>query len=98
MFGSRKDGRTDTDADAFVKVLGSGCRNCESTAANMSSALRACGLPDPVAHVTDLERIVSYGVMVMPAVVFGSEVVSVGRVLTVDQAVELVETHRGMFQ
>ncbi|MBQ8180093.1 MAG: thioredoxin family protein [Candidatus Methanomethylophilaceae archaeon] len=98
MFGSRKREVEPVETGAFVKVLGSGCRNCETTAASMVTALRRCGLPDAVAHVTDLEDIVSYGVMVMPAVVFGREVVSVGRTLTADQAVELVGKHRGMFQ
>lgn len=96
MFGKKKS--NGTTGKAFVKVLGSGCRNCDLLEANVKQALREAGLDDTVEHVTEIERIVAYGVMQTPSLVFGDEVVSVGRVLSVDEAEELISKHRRMFE
>ena len=39
------------------------------------------GLPVEVEYITDMEKVMEYGVMSMPAIVVNSQVVSVGRVL-----------------
>lgn len=41
--------------------------------------------------MTDLEKIVSYGVMSTPALVFNEQVVSMGKVLKVNQIIGLVK-------
>lgn len=96
MFGKKKS--NDKTEKAFVKVLGSGCRNCSLLETNVKQALRESGLDDAVEHVTEMDRIVAYGVMQTPSLVFGDDVVSVGRVLSVDDAKELISKHRGVFE
>ena len=64
-----------------VKVLGSGCASCHALYDNTCKAVRDMGLDVEVEYVTDLEKIMSYGVMSMPALVVNGKVVSVGRTL-----------------
>ena len=64
-----------------VKVLGAGCRSCHEQYENAKEAVRALGLSAEVEYVTDLEKVMGYGVMSMPAVVVNEKVVSMGKVL-----------------
>ena len=44
-----------------------------------------------VGHVTELEKIASYGIMSTPGLVVNGKVVSAGKVLKTDAIVELLE-------
>lgn len=63
-----------------IKVLGSGCRNCEITAKILSEAADQLGVEIALEKVTDLARIMSYGVMSTPGVVIDGQVVHAGGV------------------
>jgi small redox-active disulfide protein 2 len=52
-----------------IKVLGSGCRNCEITANVIAQAAREAGVEVEIEKVTDVAEIMSYGVMSTPGVV-----------------------------
>jgi small redox-active disulfide protein 2 len=69
-----------------VKVLGSGCAKCRALEANVLEAMQSLGLDDGVDHVTDFAAIASYGVMSTPALVIDGEVVSSGKLLSVEEA------------
>lgn len=73
-----------------VKVLGAGCRSCHELYENVQTAVRAMGLRLEVEYVTDMEKIMGYGVMSMPAVVVNEKVVSAGRVLKAAEAEKLL--------
>ena len=64
-----------------VKVLGAGCRSCHEQYENAQEAVRGLGLSAEVEYVTDLEKVMGYGVMSMPAIVVNEKVVSMGKVL-----------------
>lgn len=64
-----------------IKVLGAGCASCHALYDNTCKAVKDMGLDVEVEYVTDLEKIMSYGVMSMPALVVNGKVVSVGRTL-----------------
>lgn len=68
---------------AEVKVLGSGCAGCRALLENTRKAVREMGKEESVAveYVTDLEKIMAYGVMSLPALVVNGKIASVGRVL-----------------
>lgn len=57
-----------------IKVLGSGCRNCEITANAIAHAAREVGVEIELEKVTDIAEIMSYGVMSTPAVVVNGKV------------------------
>ena len=74
-----------------IKVLGSGCKSCHALYDNAKEAVKQAGLNVELEYVTDLEKIMSYGVMSTPALVFNEQVVSMGNVLKVNQIIGLVK-------
>lgn len=77
-----------------VEVLGSGCAKCNQLEANARTALAQLGIDAQIGHVTDFAQIAAYGVMSTPALVINGTVVSTGRVLTVEEAAELLQKAR----
>ena len=69
------------DGICCVKVLGAGCKACHQMFENAKEAVSAMGLSVEVEYVTDMEKIMEYGVMSMPALVVNEKVVSMGKVL-----------------
>ncbi|TCJ12973.1 thioredoxin family protein [Parasulfuritortus cantonensis] len=63
-----------------IKVLGSGCRNCETTAKLIEQAAAAKGIAIELEKVTDMAAILGYGVMSTPGVVIDGQVVHAGGV------------------
>ncbi|WP_369161915.1 thioredoxin family protein [Candidatus Thiodiazotropha sp. LNASS1] len=61
-----------------IKVLGSGCKNCETTAKLISIAAEQAGVEIELEKVTDMAQIMGYGVMSTPGVVVDGKVVYAG--------------------
>ena len=64
-----------------IKVLGAGCKSCHEQYENAKAAVKAMGLDLEVEYITDMEKVMAYGVMSMPAIVVNEKVVSMGKVL-----------------
>lgn len=64
-----------------IKVLGAGCKSCHEQYENAKAAAKAMGLRVEVEYITDMEKVMGYGVMSMPAIVVNEKVVSAGKVL-----------------
>lgn len=64
-----------------IKVLGAGCKSCHEQYENAKAAVKALGLSIEVEYITDMEKVMGYGVMSMPAIVVNEKVVSMGKVL-----------------
>lgn len=64
-----------------VKVLGAGCKSCHKQYENVKKAVSEMGLDIEVEYITDMEKVMNYGVMSMPAIVVNEKVVSMGKVL-----------------
>jgi small redox-active disulfide protein 2 len=58
-----------------IKVLGSGCKNCETTANLIAIAAEQAGVEIELEKVTDMAEIMGFGVMSTPGVVIDGEVV-----------------------
>ncbi|MGN0792027.1 MAG: thioredoxin family protein [Christensenellales bacterium] len=69
------------DGICCIKVLGAGCKSCHEQYENATAAVKALGLPVEVEYITDMEKVMGYGVMSMPAIVVNDKVVSMGKVL-----------------
>lgn len=68
-----------------IKVLGAGCKSCHEQYENAKAAVKNLGIDIEVEYITDLQKVMTYGVMSMPAIVVNDKVVSMGKVLkTVD--------------
>jgi len=63
-----------------VKVLGSGCANCERLAALTDKALSELGRSERVEKVTDYAVMAAMGVMATPALAVDDQVVVAGRI------------------
>ena len=63
-----------------IKVLGSGCKNCETTANLIKLAAEMAGVEIKLEKVTDMAEIMGYGVMSTPGVVVDDKVVHAGGV------------------
>ena len=53
------------------------------------------GLSVEVEYVTDMEKVMNYGVMTMPAIVINEKVVSAGKVLKTADVEKLLKKHGG---
>lgn len=69
------------DSLVSIKVLGSGCKSCHELYENTKKAVKNAGLSVEVEYITDLEKVMGYGVMSMPGLVVNEKVVSMGKVL-----------------
>jgi small redox-active disulfide protein 2 len=68
-----------------IKILGSNCPNCKILEANVRKAVDELGVEASVEKITDMEVIMGYGVMSIPALVIDEQVASSGRVLAVSE-------------
>lgn len=68
-----------------VKVLGTGCPSCHALLKNTEQALETMGLSVKAEYITDMPKIIEYGVMSLPALVVNDKVVSVGKVLKANE-------------
>jgi small redox-active disulfide protein 2 len=73
-----------------IKVLGSGCKSCHELYENAKAAISNMGLSVEVEYITDMEKVMTYGAMSMPALVVNEKVVSMGRVLKAAEVEKLL--------
>ena len=64
-----------------IKVLGGGCKSCKKLLEAAKEAVANKGIEAEVEYITDMEMIMGYGVMSMPALLVDEKVVSAGKVL-----------------
>ena len=84
-----------TEGICCVKVLGAGCKSCHAMLEAAKEAVGNLGLGIEVEYVTDMEKIMEYGVMRMPALVVNEQVVSMGKVLKAAEVETLLGTYGG---
>ena len=73
-----------------IKVLGAGCASCHTQYENAKEAIKNMGLTVEVEYITDMQKVMEYGVMSMPALVVNDKVVAMGKVLKADDVEKLL--------
>jgi small redox-active disulfide protein 2 len=73
-----------------IEILGTGCPKCKMLEANAKKALEESGKKAEIVKVTEIDRIVGYGVMSTPAIVIDGEVKSYGKVADVEEIKEML--------
>lgn len=68
-----------------LQILGTGCAKCAKLAETTEQAAQALGLPYEMEKVTDLRRIMEFGVMITPALVVDGVVKVSGKVPSADE-------------
>ncbi len=74
-----------------IKVLGAGCKSCHEQYENAKQAVKDMGLSVEVEYITDMQKVMEYGVMSMPSLVVNETVVAMGKVLKVNEVVDLLQ-------
>lgn len=68
-----------------IEVLGTGCPKCKQLISNVGVAVKELAIVSEIVKVTDIDKIIGYGVMMTPALVVDGEVVSTGKLLNKDE-------------
>lgn len=74
-----------------IEILGTGCPNCKVLEENIRKALSELGKKADVIKVTEIDKIIDYGVMSTPAIVIDGEVKSYGKVSSVEEIKEMLK-------
>lgn len=64
-----------------IKILGGGCASCKKLYENTQKAVKDMGISAEIEYITDMAKVMEYGVMRMPALVVNENIVSMGKVL-----------------
>lgn len=78
-----------------IAVLGAGCKSCHVLLESAEKAIASMGLDMAVEYITDMQQIMEYGVMSLPALVVNGQVVSVGKTLPPEKVRELLCRYKG---
>lgn len=87
-FGKKKD--EEKKGIGGIKVLGAGCKSCHEQYENAKQAVKDMGLSIEVEYIIDMQKIMEYGVMSMPALVINEKVVSMGKVVKPNDVITLL--------
>ncbi|MDD5111514.1 MAG: thioredoxin family protein [Candidatus Altiarchaeota archaeon] len=68
-----------------IEILGMGCPKCLKLEENARKAVEESGIKAEIVKVKDVDKIVSYGVMMTPALVLDGKVKCCGKIATVDE-------------
>ena len=68
-----------------IHVLGTGCPKCTTLTANAEAAATELGIEFELEKVTDINEIMTFGVMLTPALVVDGDVKVVGRSPSVEE-------------
>ena len=63
-----------------IQVLGPGCSKCKQLAKTATQAADELGIEYELEKISDLDKFMSFGVMMTPGLVINGEVKSVGKV------------------
>lgn len=73
-----------------IQILGTGCPKCKTLTQNAETAVKELGIDCEVEKITDMDQILSFGVMITPALAIDGEVKSVGKILGSDDIKKLL--------
>jgi len=68
----------------LLQILGTGCPKCRKLAENTEAAAKALGLDYQLEKVTEITKIMAFGVMITPALVVDGQVKVAGKVPSPD--------------
>jgi len=68
-----------------IEILGTGCPKCKQLEENTKKALEETGKKAEIVKVTEIDKIVGYGVMSTPAIVIDGKVKSYGKIAEVKE-------------
>jgi small redox-active disulfide protein 2 len=73
-----------------IEILGVGCPKCKQLTVNAESAVKELNIVAEIFKITDIDKIIEYGVMMTPALAIDDIVVSTGKVLSKDEIKKMI--------
>lgn len=71
-----------------LKILGTGCPKCIKLEEMVREHVAANGIPAEISHITNLDEIMEYGVIMTPALVVDNEIKISGKLPTEKELAE----------
>ena len=68
-----------------IKILGTGCVNCQKLEALAKQAVDELKIDAPIEKVKEINQIIEYGIARTPGLVINEEVKSAGKIPSLDQ-------------
>jgi small redox-active disulfide protein 2 len=68
-----------------IQILGTGCPKCKQLAENADTAAKELGVEYEIEKITDINDIMSFGIMMTPGIAIDGEVKMSGKVSTVEE-------------
>ncbi|NLC16458.1 MAG: thioredoxin family protein [Clostridiales bacterium] len=77
-----------------IITLGNCCKKSRQNHENTVIAAKNCNIKEEVKNLGDIKDIMKYGVISTPAIIIDGKVVSMGKVLTVEQIEKLINERK----
>lgn len=75
-----------------IEILGGGCKTCQDLYKNTEEAVKELGFDAvEMGKITDMQKIVSMGVLMTPGIAVDGKVIASGRLFTVKEIVALLK-------
>lgn len=73
-----------------IKILGTGCKKCQTLETKVRDLITANGIEAEVEKVTDINKMMDYGIMMTPGLVINEVVKSIGIIPKDDKMLEWI--------
>lgn len=73
-----------------IQILGTGCPKCKKLTENAQEAVKALGIESDIEKITDINRILEFGVMMTPALAVDGKVMIMGKVASVEEIKQIL--------
>jgi small redox-active disulfide protein 2 len=80
----------------IIKVLGSGCANCNTLENRVKEVLQKHDFEATVEKITDFSVMMQYGLMGSPGLVINEKLVSSGKLLSHQQIIDLIKNNNNV--
>lgn len=74
-----------------IQILGTGCPKCKKLADNAETAAQQSGIEYELEKVTDINKIMKFGVMMTPALAVDGQVKVVGKVASPEEIKTMIQ-------
>lgn len=74
-----------------IQILGTGCKKCASLKENAEAALKEANIEADVQKIEDINEILKFGVMSIPALAVDGEVKIVGKVASAEEILSVLQ-------
>lgn len=76
-----------------IKILGTGCPKCNQLEQAVNNVIQEMNLNASVTKVSEIDKIIAYGIMRTPGLVINEKVVLSGRVPSSNELKEILQKH-----